>query len=329
METDQKKKQKKIIITTVLVILLSALLFCVIQTIVLQRQMRDVKKQLIELSNYLTQQSVSSSDSEVVGKVTETVEQVISSEIISEVPSEGTAPEPDVKHKVYLTFDDGPSKQTEAILDILDEYGVKATFFVVGKEGEKVKERLQMIYERGHTIGMHSYSHDYADIYDSMEAFRTDFLKSKKYIYDAIGVETRYFRFPGGSSNRMGKIDMNEVVEFLKEQGVEYYDWNISSGDGGGNLMPARVIVDNCVKHISRYDTSIILMHDSAGKTTTVEALPQIIEEILAMEDTAILPITNSSNPVHHVIQPMEEKIDAEPESTQKPSEDADNQPES
>lgn len=328
METDQKIKQKKIVITAVLVILLSALLFCVIQSFVLQHQMKAVKKQLTDLSGYFTQQSVSSSDAEVGEKVAEAIEQAISSEIISEVPDEGAAPEPDVKHKVYLTFDDGPSKQTEAILDILDEYGVKATFFVVGKEGDKVNERLQMIYERGHTIGMHSYSHDYADIYDSMEAFRADFLKSKKYIYDAIGVETRYFRFPGGSSNRMGKIDMNEVVEFLKEQGVEYYDWNISSGDGGGSLMPASVIVSNCVKDIKRYDTSIILMHDSAGKTTTVEALPKMIEEILAMEDTAILPITDISKPVHHVIQPIKENAQAEPESTQKMSEDTAEKPE-
>ena len=99
---------------------------------------------------------------------------------------------------------------------------------------------------------------------------------------------------------------MNEVVELLQEQGVEYYDWNISSGDGGGTLMPAEVIVKNCTKDIMRYETSIILMHDSASKTTTVEALPQIIEEILAMEDTAILPITESSAPIHHVIKPME-----------------------
>ena len=93
--------------------------------------------------------------------------------------------------------------------------------------------------------------------------------------------------------------------------------------------LSAEEIYRNVVSRLQPGGEHVVLMHDSAGKTTTVEALPQIIEEILAMEDTAILPITNSSNPVHHVIQPMEEKIDAEPESTQKPSEDADNQPES
>ncbi len=304
METNQNDKQKKIL-TAVLVVGLILMVFSLLQCVFLKLEMKEIEKDLRELRSIITGEqtnmdegynSVSSSDAQ----------QVTSAAIQSEVPGEVIIKEPDVKHKVYLTFDDGPSKQTEVILDILDEYGVKATFFVVGKEDEKVEERLQMIYKRGHTIGMHSYSHDYAEIYDSIEAFRADFLKSKKYIYDATGVETKYFRFPGGSSNRLGKIDMNEVVAFLQEQGVEYYDWNISSGDGGGTLMPTDVIVENCTKDILRYDTSIILMHDSASKTTTVEALPQIIEAILAMEDTAILPITEGSKPIHHVIKSLE-----------------------
>ncbi len=305
METNQKDKQKKIL-TAALVVGVIIIVFTLLQFVFLKLEMKEIKRELRELRNTLTSEKTEVPSQNNNSVSDGDVQQATSSAILSEVPEDAGIKEPDVKHKVYLTFDDGPSKQTEAILDILDEYGVKATFFVVGKEGEKVNERLQMIYERGHTIGMHSYSHDYADIYDSIESFQTDFLKSKKYIYDATGVETKYFRFPGGSSNRLGKIDMNEVVELLQEQGVEYYDWNISSGDGGGTLMPAEVIVKNCTKDIMRYETSIILMHDSASKTTTVEALPQIIEEILAMEDTAILPITESSAPIHHVIKPME-----------------------
>ena len=305
METNQKNKQK-IILAAALVVGFIIIVFSLIQVIFLKLEIKEIRKDLGELKSI-----VSSEEATIFGEDGNSVssgdaQQATSSALLAEVPKDGIVKEPDVKHKVYLTFDDGPSKQTEVILDILDEYGVKATFFVVGKEGENVAERLQMIYERGHTIGMHSYSHDYADIYASIEDFRNDFLKSKQYIYDAIGVETKYFRFPGGSSNRMGQIDMLEVVEFLQEQGVEYYDWNISSGDGGGNLMPTEVIVENCTKDILRYDTSIILMHDSAGKTTTVEALPQIIETILAMEDTAILPITQQSKPIHHVIKPLE-----------------------
>ena len=304
METNQKDKQKKIL-TAALVVGLIFIVFSLLQFVFLKLEMKEIEKDLRELRTIIIgEQTNIDEDYNSVSSLDK--QQATSSAILAEVPKDGSIKEPDVKHKVYLTFDDGPSKQTEAILDILDEYGVKATFFVVGKDGENVDERLKMIYERGHTIGMHSYSHDYTDIYDSMEAFRADFLKSKQYIYDATGVETKYFRFPGGSSNTMGKIDMNEVVEFLQEQGVEYYDWNISSGDGGGTLMPADVIVENCTEDILRYESSIILMHDSVGKTTTVEALPQIIAAIQAMEDTAILPITQASKPIHHVIKPLE-----------------------
>ena len=278
METNQKSEQKKSIMTTVFVATLIVLLLCVVAVFLLGKEVYQLKKQWGE--NELTatggRAEVVDGDSE-----TEAPEQTSPEALVTDIPGEESVQEPEAKHKVYLTFDDGPSKQTEAVLDILDEYGVKATFFVVGKEGENVEERLQMIYERGHTIGMHSYSHDYSDIYESVDAFRADFLKCKEYIYEATGVETKVFRFPGGSSNRLGNMDMNLLVDFLKEQGVEYYDWNISSGDGGGTLMPVDIIVENCVKNIQRYDTSIILMHDSYAQTA--ELLPWIIEYLQSL----------------------------------------------
>lgn len=206
-------------------------------------------------------------------------------------------------HKVYLTFDDGPSANTEAILDILDEYNVKATFFVLGKEDEVSKERIRMIYERGHTVGMHSYSHVYSDIYESMESFEEDFWKIRQYLFDVIGAESVFYRFPGGSSNTASQIEMQECIDFLTVQGVEYYDWNVSSGDGGSHGLSVENIVKNSTSTIQNYETSIILMHDASSKKETVEALPEIIETILAMEDTTILPITESSKAIHHVIR--------------------------
>ncbi len=325
METNQKNEQKKSIMTTVFVAMGIVLLLCILAISLLGKEIYQLKKQWGTIRTDVT---ATDGRAEVVEEdnSAEVPKQSAPETVITEVPGEESVQEPEAKHKVYLTFDDGPSKQTEAILDILDEYGVKATFFVVGKEGENVAKRLQMIYERGHTIGMHSYSHDYADIYESVEAFRADFLKSKQYIYEATGVETKVFRFPGGSSNRLGKTDMNLIVDFLKEQGVEYYDWNISSGDGGGTLMPTEMIVENCTKNIRRYDTSIVLMHDSALKTTTVEALPQILEAILAMDDTVILPITSATQPIHHVIKPWEDeketKDSKEPVASKEPEED-------
>ena len=306
MKTKQKNRLKKNIFAAVLVVMAAVILCLMVRINNLEKELAAWNAQPHE-----TEESFACDLVEEKGYPAEEIspvsggdaKQVSSSAIVTQRPEDITGTEPDAKHKVYLTFDDGPSKNTEEILDILDEYGVKATFFVVGKEEEKAAQRLQMIYERGHTIGMHSYSHDYSQIYESVKDFRADFLKSKQYIYDAIGVETIHYRFPGGSSNTISDLSMEEFIEFLEEQGVEYYDWNISSGDGGSTLVPVEVLVENCTANIAKYETSIILMHDSAAKTTTVEALPQIIETIQAMEDTVILPITENTQAVHHVVK--------------------------
>lgn len=204
-------------------------------------------------------------------------------------------------HKVYLTFDDGPSIYTNDILDILDSYNVKATFFVVGKEETNAEEALQRIVDEGHTLGMHSYSHKYKELYESMDSFTQDFARIRDSIYQATGVESVCYRFPGGSSNTISEIDMHDFIDYLDSQGVEYYDWNVSSGDGGSMKLSTDTLLENCTKDIDTRDTSIILLHDSAEKPTTVEALPDIIENILARPDTVILPITENTRPIHHI----------------------------
>lgn len=204
-------------------------------------------------------------------------------------------------HKVYLTFDDGPSDNTQEILDILDKYGVKATFFVVGNQAEKEEEMLKKIVEAGHTLGMHSYSHKYSELYASVESFAEDFTKMKDYLYETTGVKSTVYRFPGGSSNTISELEMKEFARYLDEQGVRFFDWNISSGDGGSYLFPTETIIENCTGSIERHGTSVVLMHDVSNKSTTIEALPTIIEKIQAMEDTVILPITDETTPVQHI----------------------------
>lgn len=205
------------------------------------------------------------------------------------------------KQKVYLTFDDGPSMYTDDILDILDQYDVKATFFVVGKEDEKSRKALQEIVRRGHSLGMHSYGHKYKELYESVESFAEDFEKLQRYLQEVTGVKCRLYRFPGGSSNTVSSVDMHEFADYLTQQDVIFYDWNISSGDGGKRLLPAEELLENCTKDIGKWNTSVILLHDSGDKKTTVEALPAIIENILALEDTVILPITEETEPVQHI----------------------------
>lgn len=215
-------------------------------------------------------------------------------------------------HKVYLTFDDGPSIYTQDILDILDRYDVKATFFIVGKENDAAKESMKEIVERGHTLAMHSYTHDYKEIYASVENFAEDFARIQNYIYDVTGTKSTIYRFPGGSSNSVSQTDMAVFARYLEEQGVRFFDWNISSGDGGSYVFPVETLLENCTSKIERYDTSVVLMHDSAGKKTTIEALPSIIETILNMEDTVLLPITEDTELIQHIQWQEEEDTTAQ-----------------
>lgn len=203
--------------------------------------------------------------------------------------------------KVYLTFDDGPSSNTGRILDILAQYDVKATFFVVGKEEEEYQTLYNRIVDEGHTLAMHSYSHKYNEIYQSVESFSADLSQLQEFLYDTTGVWCRYCRFPGGSSNTVSRVDMHELIDYLDEQDMSYFDWNISSGDAASSYIGPEDIIRNCTVKLREYDEAIILMHDASNKNSTVEALPGLIETIQAMEDTKILPITDDTERIHHI----------------------------
>ncbi len=217
---------------------------------------------------------------------------------------EDTAPDKksdEAAHKVYITFDDGPSVFTKDILDILKAYEVKATFFVVGKEGEYNEQMLKRIVEEGHSIGIHSYSHQYTEIYESVDAFAADLDRIRNHILSVTGVESNIYRFPGGSSNKITDINIREFGAYLQSRDIQYYDWNISSGDASQITPDAATIVQNSISQIADRKVSIILLHDAQDKAATVEALPQIIENILAVPDTVILPITEDTEPVQHI----------------------------
>ena len=203
-------------------------------------------------------------------------------------------------HKVYLTFEDGPSENTEAILNILAQYNVKATFFVVGKEDEDSQKLYKRIVEEGHTLGMHSYSNKYSQIYQSKDAFEEDFNRLRDELYQVTGVESIYYRFPGGSSNQISNVPMSDFIHYLNEQGVIYYDWNISAGDAASNAYSAEEIVANVVDDVVKYKTSVVLLHDASDKSTTVEALAPIIEALNEM-GAEILPIDEDTSVIQYV----------------------------
>ncbi len=208
---------------------------------------------------------------------------------------------PDSRRKVYLTFDDGPGGNTGKILDILAQYDVKATFFVVGKEDPATEELLRRIVEEGHTLGMHSYSHKYSELYASLDNFKADFEMQRAYLEEVTGQVCQVYRFPGGSSNTVSGVDMHLLADYLDSQGVVFHDWNVASGDGGRVLLDVETLVRNSTADVANWDTAVILLHDSVDKSTTVDALPQIIETIQAMDNTVLLPITEDTEPIQHI----------------------------
>ena len=202
--------------------------------------------------------------------------------------------------KVYLTFDDGPSIYTGQILDTLNKYGVKATFFVNGKTDEISKEGYKRIVEEGHTLAMHSYTHVYKEVYASKEAFLEDVYRLQNYLFDLTGTKPIYYRFPGGSSNTISEMDMQIFIQALHEEGMEYFDWNVANGDGGNKELTTDQILTNVWNDIPKYEHSMILMHDSVQKGFTVEALPEMIKQLQEAGYT-ILPIDDTTPLIQHI----------------------------
>lgn len=213
--------------------------------------------------------------------------------------ADNLAEEGDV-HKVYLTFDEGPSENTAAILDILAEYDVKATFFVVGSEDEEAQALYQRIVDEGHTLGMRSYSNKYSVIYQSEEAFEEDYMKLRDYLHEVTGTEPRYYRFPGGSSNQISNVPMSSLIDFLNQRGNVYYDWNVSAGDAASMAYTPEEIVANVTEDVVKYKTSVVLLHDSSDKSATVEAVGPLIEALQEM-DAEILPIDEDTQVIQFV----------------------------
>lgn len=205
-----------------------------------------------------------------------------------------------LEKKVYLTFDDGPSENTARILDILKEKNIKATFFVTGQEDEVSKALYQRIVAEGHTLGMHSYTHKYSVIYESLDAFDEDMTHLQNYLTEVTGVTPKIMRFPGGSSNQVSNTDMSVFISYLKQKGITYYDWNVVSGDATSQVYTADELVQNVMGDVVNYDTSIVLMHDASTKATTVDALIPIIDQLQAM-GAEILPIDQNTKLIQHI----------------------------
>lgn len=181
---------------------------------------------------------------------------------------------------IYLTFDDGPSSTTSTILDILKKENVKATFFVVNFSSG-YEPVIKRIVNEGHTIALHSYTHNYKLIYSSENAYYDDLLKLKEKVKNVTGVESNIIRFPGGSSNTVSMFNrgiMSLLTKSVKENGYHYFDWNVDSRDAGGARNSTEVY-NNVMKNLNKNRNNIVLMHDSHNNNKTVEALESIIKD--------------------------------------------------
>lgn len=198
---------------------------------------------------------------------------------------------------MYLTFDDGPSSNTPLLLSILRSKDVKATFFVVGGDTVKQRQWMRDIVEDGHTLGMHSYTHNYHQIYSSVEAFLDDYYKLFTNIKEATGQTPTIFRFPGGSVNSYDYPVYREIVAEMLRRGFVFYDWNLSSGDASSNYISPKRITANILDHAPAFSRGIVLFHDAPSKDSTVEALAGVIDG-LREQGFTFAPLTREVRPI-------------------------------
>jgi len=184
----------------------------------------------------------------------------------------------EAERTIYLTFDDGPTNLTSQVLDVLRDRGVRATFFVVYRNSNDAKELYRRIVNEGHAIGIHSATHNYQQIYQSVESFLDDMAVLSDLIVEVTGVKPELIRFPGGSVNNYNKNIYKELIAEIHRRGYTYHDWDVSSGSST-NTATKSSIYSQVINGIANLDKAIVLMHD-AGTAATVYALPEIIDSI-------------------------------------------------
>lgn len=284
------RRIKRIIIITCICLLLAPTVFCVF----LLFKINSLEERLDRMTVPETVEVVSGPGVSVSDEPeTEVTETPVTSGAATDYDSEP------VTRKVYLTFDDGPGPNTEKILDILKKYDVKATFFVTGKEDTFSEQMYKRIVDEGHTLGMHSYSHVYDEIYASEDAFTQDLEKLSEYLYDVTGTRSVFYRFPGGSSVTQTQVPIENLIYILEDRGITYLDWNVLSPDIRDGNVSKKQMISEIMEDVNRYETSVILFYDTQTQPMTVKALPKIIKK-LQNEGCEILPVDENTAPIRH-----------------------------
>ena len=278
MKKRSRKRQKNIFVPIVV------LIFCCVFTAMVAYGWQSRKKNVkVANSSSTANETVESAQGETSGE-SET-QAVSESETDTTAETTTAAPEttPSSDDKiVYLTFDDGPWVGTPRLLDILDQYNIKACFFVTAQymENDALVDMLKQIKDRGHNIAVHSLTHDYKKIYASVDAFLADYDAMDDIILKATGERTKLLRFPGGSNTGYNKAIRTELLQAVRDRGIIYFDWNSFDGDVEGKRGQA--LIDQTIQQVNANKHSTLLMHDMPSTAFVHDALPTIIEQLKA-----------------------------------------------
>lgn len=199
---------------------------------------------------------------------------------------------------IYFTFDDGPSKYTYSILENMRKLDAKGTWFVVPSRTDSCYAALRAIANDGHTIGVHSATHEYETIYASVEAYLDDFHEAWEIVRDATGQTPQIFRFPGGSKNDFNEETRDAIIKEMTRRGFRFYDWNVESGDVNG--ADWQQMYNSIPRDCHALKRPVILMHDSAGTPNSVYVLEDVLR-VLAGEGYKFDAIRNDTEPVQFI----------------------------
>lgn len=187
----------------------------------------------------------------------------------------------------YLTFDDGPSKYTPQLLQALKQAGVKATFFVVGINCQEYPDAVKKIHADGNVVGVHSWTHKYSYIYANLDNFKQDYNQLQDYLTQQLGAAPTICRFPGGTNNTVSKKYtsvpiMQEAVNWVESLGTRPIDWDADAGDAETPIPTKDQIVQHIANEIGSKNNPVILMHDFGNRTSTIDAIPAVVQELKA-----------------------------------------------
>lgn len=268
---DKKRITFIVIAIVAIIITLSMSIYYLVDTTVRVKKIKEFERQIIE---YKQQQQEEAKQKEIekqakIPKLTEQGKENIKNIYHTD------------KKVAYLTFDDGPSNNTHQILDILKQNNIKATFFVLGSQVEIFPETTNRIYNEGHYIANHGYSHKYSEIYQSPEQVLNEFNQCNQIVAKTINVpeyNSHLFRFPGGSVGGKYAELKKQAITLLEQNDILHIDWNSLTGDSEKVNPTEEYLMDNLQKTTEGKNSLVILMHDAQAKKITAETLPKVIE---------------------------------------------------